>query len=48
MVGSVRQFEKGEEQDMMRGLMDSAVGRLIGPLKVCMLCLTVYVAQLAL
>jgi len=38
MVGSVRQFEKGEEQDMMRGLMDSAVGRLVGPLRVCILC----------
>lgn len=34
MVGSVRRFEKGEEEEMIRELMDLAVAKLCVPLKV--------------
>ncbi|KAF9524462.1 oligomeric complex COG6-domain-containing protein [Crepidotus variabilis] len=34
MVGSIRKFEKGEEEEWVRDLMDSAVGKLCVPLKV--------------
>ena len=34
MVGSVRKFERGEEEEWVRELMDSAVGKLCVPLKV--------------